>query len=107
MKGRNFGGVKVCVSGAAPLGGDLIHQVAKVFPNSFIGQGFGMTEGCTIAMLSPDIKISTPGSAGLLLPGVMAKVIKADGSLGKEGEQGELVIAGPGMALEYYSNPTA
>jgi 4-coumarate--CoA ligase len=103
MKGRNFPQVKFCLSGAAPLGGDLMNQMAKIFPNSFIGQGFGMTEGCTIAMLSPDRKIGTPGSAGMLIPGVEAKVLKADGSLGKEGEQGELVVAGPGIALGYHS----
>ena len=107
MKGRNFSQVKFCLSGAAPLGGDLMNQMTQVFPNSFIGQGFGMTEGCTIAMLSPDRKIGTLGSAGMLIPGVKAKVLKADGSLGKEGEQGELVVAGPGMALGYHSNPTA
>ena len=99
--------MKFLMSGAAPLGGDLMNRMARVFPNAFIGQGFGMTEGCTIAMPSPDQKIGNPGSAGLLIPGVMAKVLKADGSVGKEGEQGELVIAGPAMALEYYSNPTA
>jgi long-subunit acyl-CoA synthetase (AMP-forming) len=107
MKGRDFGQVKFLLSGAAPLGGDLMNQVAKIFPNAFIGQGFGMTEGCTVAMLSPDRKIGTPGSAGSLIPGVEAKILKADGSLGKEGEQGELIISGPGMALEYYSNPSA
>jgi len=84
-----------------------MNQMAKVFPNSFIGQAFGMTEGCSISMLSPERKIGTLGSAGVLIPGVEAKVLKADGSLGKEGEQGELIVAGPGMALEYYSNPTA
>jgi acyl-CoA synthetase (AMP-forming)/AMP-acid ligase II len=107
MKGRSFGQVKLCLSGAAPLGGELMIQMAKVFPNSFIGQGFGMTEACTIAMLSPDSKIGTLGSAGMLIPGVMAKVLKADGSFGKEGEQGELAVTGPGLALEYHSNPTA
>jgi len=83
-------------------------QTAKIFPNAVIGQGFGMTETSgTVSILDPDRKLGTLGSAGILIPGIFAKVVKPDGSLGKEGEQGELVVTGPSMALGYYENPTA
>ena len=67
-----------------------------------------MTETCaTVAMPDPDQKFGTLGSGGVLAPGILAKVVKPDGSFGKEGEQGELVVTGPAMALGYYKNPTA
>jgi len=57
--------------------------------------------------LQPDKKLGTIGSAGALIPGIVAKVVKSNGSLAMEGEQGELVVTGPSMALGYYENPTA
>ncbi|KAF9527756.1 amp dependent CoA ligase [Crepidotus variabilis] len=107
-KNRVFDHVKMVVSGAAPLSGDLMQQVTKIFPNASIGQGFGMTESAaTVSFIQADKKIGTIGSAGGLIPGIIAKVVKADGSLGKEGEQGELVIKGPANALGYLNNPKA
>jgi len=83
-------------------------QATKVFPNAAIGQGYGATETCTsVAMLQPNRKLGTIGSAGELLPGIVAKIVKADLTLAKEGESGELVVTGPSMALEYHGNEAA
>jgi len=68
----------------------------------------GLTEtSTTICAMQYDRKLGTIGSAGELIPGITAKVIKADGTLASEGERGELVVKGPAMALGYYENPTA
>jgi acyl-CoA synthetase (AMP-forming)/AMP-acid ligase II len=40
-KGRVFSHVKFLLSGAAPMSGDLMVQVSKMFPNAAIGQGYG------------------------------------------------------------------
>lgn len=58
-------------------------------------------------MLPPTQKIGTVGSAGQLIPGIRAKVVKEDGSLAREGEQGELIVTGPSMALRYINNEAA
>jgi 4-coumarate--CoA ligase len=58
-------------------------------------------------MVSPNVMMATVGSAGILLPGITAKVVKPDGSLAKEGEQGELIVKGPSMALGYFNNDAA
>jgi acyl-CoA synthetase (AMP-forming)/AMP-acid ligase II len=68
----------------------------------------GLTEtATTVSYLPPGRKMGTIGSAGVLIPGVVAKVVKPDGSLAAEGEPGELVVTGPSMAMGYYENPTA
>jgi 4-coumarate--CoA ligase len=68
----------------------------------------GLTETCTtVSMVPPDQKIGTIGSAGQLIAGLVARVVKADGSLAVEGEQGELVVTGPSMALRYLNNEQA
>ncbi len=58
-------------------------------------------------MLNPTTKIGTIGSAGRFIPGIVARVVKEDGSLAMEGEQGELVVRGPSMALRYHGNEKA
>ena len=68
----------------------------------------GMTETFTTVATSPnEEKVATPGSGGVLIPGMVARVVKPDGSLAREGEAGELVVTGPSMALGYYKNPEA
>jgi 4-coumarate--CoA ligase len=104
-----------------------MQQLHEVMPNASIGQGYGwlcspfillfslncldiigLTETCTsIAMMPPTKKLGTVGSAGQLLPGIIARVVKPDGTLASEGEQGELVVTGPSMSLGYYKNEAA
>lgn len=67
-----------------------------------------MTETCTIVALPRlDQKIGTLGSSGVLIPGIKARVIKADGSLAAYGEPGEFVVSGPSVALGYWNNEKA
>ncbi|KAJ6575367.1 amp dependent CoA ligase [Mycena capillaripes] len=107
-KNYDLSHVKFCISGAAPMSGELMNSVRKILPNAAIGQGYGMTETCTtVSLLGGRQKMGTPGCAGQLIPGVVARVVRPDGSPCKEGEQGELVVTGPSMALGYLNNEQA
>ncbi|KAJ7246274.1 phenylacetyl-CoA ligase [Mycena haematopus] len=108
VKNYDLTHVKYCISGAAPLSGELMNRVRKVIPNAVIGQGYGMTETCTtVSILGGRQQMGTVGSAGQIIPGISARVLRPDGSLCKEGEQGELVVTGPSMALGYLNNEAA
>ena len=52
-------------------------------------------------------KICTPGSAGRLLPGMIARVVKPDGSLAGFNELGQLAIKSDAIALGYLNNEDA
>lgn len=112
--------------GAAPLSAELTDSIVKILPQAFVGQGYGlypflqsslferlnsapgMTETSTgVSMMSISQKVGTLGSAGQLLSGVRARVIKADGTLAGVGEPGELMVTGPSMALRYLNNEKA
>nr|WHF58352.1 4-coumarate:CoA ligase [Ganoderma lucidum] len=100
--------VQFVACGAAPVSGELTDQLTKVLPNALVGQGYGMTETSTmITFCQLDKRIGTPGCAGLLIPGVEARVVKVDGTLAQFGEPGELHLRSPALSLGYYDNPTA
>ena len=120
--------VKFCMSGAAPLNGELCASLRPILPNAAIGQGYGNCsaswivvdcciwcsayEGLTecvgsVCLIPPDTKDATAGSAGRLLPGFKARVIKSDGTLAGEGERGQLFVTGPSVASYYLGNPAA
>lgn len=100
--------IRFLISGAAPLSAELVNQLMKVIPNAQIGQGYGLTETSTsLTMYSVDQKIGVPGSAGRLLPGVVARVVKPDGSLAGFNEPGELRVKTPSLALGYWNDERA
>jgi len=100
--------VRFLVCGGAPLPSGLYERIVELLPNAWVGQAYGLTETCAVVSLSPPTqRVHTPGSSGLLLPGVRARVVKRDGTLAKQGEQGELYVTGPSMALRYRNNEKA
>lgn len=100
--------IRFLISGAAPLSAELVNQLMKVIPDAQIGQGYGLTESCTsVTMYSVEQKIGIPGSAGQLLPGVVARVVKPDGSLAGFNEPGELRVKTPSLALGYWNDEQA
>ncbi|CDO68622.1 hypothetical protein BN946_scf184996.g53 [Trametes cinnabarina] len=100
--------IRMIIAAAAPLSAELTMQLVETFPDAAIGQGYGMTEtAAAVAVYPPWQKVGTPGSAGQLLPGTVAKVVKADGSLARINEPGELLVMGPQVTLGYYQNEQA
>ncbi|KAI0067072.1 phenylacetyl-CoA ligase [Artomyces pyxidatus] len=107
-KKYDLSSVRVAGFGAAPVSAELTNQLIAVIPQAVTGQGFGMTELATLTLMFPlEARHGIPGSAGRLMPGCVAKVVKSDGTLAKRGEPGEFVIKSPSVALGYFNNPTA
>lgn len=48
-----------------------------------------------------------PGSAGILYPGLEARILRSDGSDAEYNEPGELWVKGPTIALGYWNNEKA
>ncbi|KAH7926476.1 acetyl-CoA synthetase-like protein [Leucogyrophana mollusca] len=108
VKDYDFSHVRYLTIGAAPLSRELMERLVEIFPNAHIGQSYGTTESSTVITTFPlSKKRDLSGSAGQLLPGVVARVVRPDGSLADFDEPGELVAKTPSLALRYDGNPEA
>ncbi|KIK04117.1 hypothetical protein K443DRAFT_93794 [Laccaria amethystina LaAM-08-1] len=100
--------IRLIMCGAAPLSHELNQQLFSMFPDAHIGQGYGMTETCTVTTMWPiTSKRGKSGSSGVLIPGTVARVVKPDGSFAGYDESGELVVKSPSVALGYANNEQA
>ncbi|KAI8989130.1 hypothetical protein BD414DRAFT_486129 [Trametes punicea] len=67
-----------------------------------------MTEVATLITFTQlDERVGTLGCAGVLLPGMVARVVKHDGTLAGFDELGELHLKSPSLAIGYLNDPRA
>ena len=97
-----FPNVKNFPGGGAPKPVTLHAEVKAELGGSGIVSGWGLTEAPILSMgadTDPDDKLAT--SEGRAMPGVDLITVKADGSLAKSGEEGELRAKAPQLMLGY------
>ncbi|KAL0574613.1 hypothetical protein V5O48_007339 [Marasmius crinis-equi] len=94
----------LCASSALPR--ELYDTLVKTFPHMHIGQAFGATEVTGVTSMCPIDDKHNP-SCGTLIPGVIGKVVKPDGTLARTGEEGELLIQTMSPASGYVDNEAA
>ncbi|KAH8968370.1 hypothetical protein BDL97_03G124300 [Sphagnum fallax] len=94
-------------SGAAPLGKDLMQEVARLFPSLRIRQGYGLTETSGLVSVATVKKDNSHfGSCGSLAPDMEAKVVDvATGKSLPPNEVGELWVRGPNIMQGYLEKP--
>ncbi|KAI9474120.1 MAG: hypothetical protein EXX96DRAFT_529259 [Benjaminiella poitrasii] len=98
--------LRIGISGAAPLSGELGREVMTRLPNLKIKQGYGLTEISPAAIVEP-LDRTVDGSIGILLPNMLAKVVDENGKEVAQGERGELWLKGPNVMKGYLNNPEA
>ncbi|SPO37219.1 related to phenylacetyl-CoA ligase [Pseudozyma flocculosa] len=101
---------KVChfvMVGAAPLSDDLSRQFMRALPGIDWGQGYGMSETCTVTTMHPPGMDAVLGSAGRLISNTEARVVDAQGKDCGFDTPGELWIRGPQNTLGYSNNAKA
>lgn len=102
-----FTSVRLAVSGAAPLAGD----VAAAFRDRFgivLHQGYGLTEASPIVTTTAlSARPPQPGSIGPPLPGVSVRLVDPSGDDVLAGDPGELWVQGPNVFPGYWHDDRA
>jgi acyl-CoA synthetase (AMP-forming)/AMP-acid ligase II len=98
--------LRMVMSGAAPLSGELGEAAAKRL-GCTVMQGYGLTETSPVTHVNPRDR-NKPGTVGVLLPNTEGKIV--DVETGEEvaaGERGEVCMRGPQIMKGYLNDPDA
>ncbi len=98
--------LRVVVSGAAPLGGELADEASARIDCQVI-QAYGMTELSPASHVTP-LGEYRPGSVGVTVPNAEARIVHTDTGEDQDvGGEGELWIRGPMVMKGYLNNAEA
>ncbi|KAF9024465.1 hypothetical protein BDP27DRAFT_1387428 [Rhodocollybia butyracea] len=98
--------IRMVLCAGSSLTAELAEQLYKLLPMAQIGQAYGATEATGVVSIWP-VGQHHGISGGELIPGIVARLIKKDGSLAGYNEPGELHVKTPSAALGYYGNVKA
>jgi long-chain acyl-CoA synthetase len=98
--------LKVCITGGAAMPVEFIPVFEQKF-NVKIMEGYGLTEASPVASFSRLDMPQKPGSIGIPIPGVAAKIVDGEGRELPRGSVGELVLKGENIMKGYYKDEEA
>ena len=97
--------MRLFVSGSAPLPAHVLEAFRERYGHTIL-ERYGMTE--TLMNLSnPYAGERRPGTVGVPLPGISARILDEDGEPVADGEAGELHVRGPNVFAGYWRRPDA
>jgi long-chain acyl-CoA synthetase len=103
----SFAGVRLGLSGSAPLAAELVGRYAEI--GVALYEGYGLTEAAPVVTLNlvpdPDGAGWLPpkaGSVGRPLPGVDVRLVESDGELAEPGDLGYLEVRGANLFTGYW-----
>lgn len=104
-KRANLSSIKVCISGAAPLPGEVQAQFERISGAKLV-EGYGMTESSPVTHCNPVFGDRRTGTIGLPMSNTMAAVVDPDSwEFLPTGQIGEIVIKGPQVMKGYWQRP--
>ena len=107
VKKIDFSCLKFCMSGGAPLPGEVKRLFVEKTGCSNIGEGYGLTETSPVVAFNPSNGRLKGGSVGMPIPGTIVKIIDRDDGVSvlSVGQKGEICISGPQVMKGYYKRP--
>jgi long-chain acyl-CoA synthetase len=96
--------LRVCISGAAPLPVQVLHDFEAKFGIPLI-EGYGLSEASPVVTKNPISGRRKPGSIGLPIANVEVSVQDDDGRLLPHHTVGEICVRGGNVMLGYWNQP--
>jgi long-chain acyl-CoA synthetase len=98
--------VRIYVSGAAALPGEVLERFSKKFKKGKLLEGYGLSETSpVVAVNRPELQ--KPYSVGPALPGVEVKIVNDDLMEVPVGKAGEIIVKGDNVMQGYYKREDA
>ncbi|MGP3773495.1 4-coumarate--CoA ligase family protein [Streptomyces sp. SDT5-1] len=110
VEGHDLSSLRLVVSAAAPLDGELAHACARRLGLPTVGQAYGMTELSPGTHVVPhDAHHPPPGTVGKLIASTEMRIVSLDDPAKDvpPGEPGEILIRGPQVMKGYLGRPDA
>lgn len=101
---RNLSSLRMGLSGGASLPVEVLRQWEEQFKADII-EVYGLTESTGLVTANPVYGTRKPGSIGITVSGVEARVEGKDGQEQPDGEIGELIFKGPNATRGYFNLP--
>ncbi len=100
-------GVRLVWYGGDVFSAQHIDKLHKVFPNAQIGTAYGCTEifGLSHCYLYPRGQAVKKVLVGRPVDSIKQKILRDDGQPAREREEGQIFLAGPRVAMEYWRQP--
>ena len=94
------------VSGAAPMGPDLVVRATKTL-GCPVSQTWGLSETTGSVTISPWDEFEPDGSLSPLLPNIRLRIVDEDENDVEDGQEGEFIVQGPMVTKGYWKNEEA
>ncbi|GAC1322549.1 MAG: long-chain fatty acid--CoA ligase [Mycobacteriales bacterium] len=98
-------GLRLALFGGAPMPATLIAGMRSAMPDASFGNGYGMTETCSmITYLGGEEVVAKPHAVGRPLPLTELRIVSPETGLDAgPGETGEIVVRGGQVAIGYWT----
>jgi long-chain acyl-CoA synthetase len=105
-KSYDVSSLRFCITGGAAMPPEFILPFEKRFGVKVL-EGYGLTEASPVCTFTRPDMLQKPGSIGVVIPGVEAKIVDDCGKEAPAGESGELIIKGGNVMKGYYRDVEA
>jgi long-chain acyl-CoA synthetase len=97
--------VRICISGAAPLPGEILREFNEKVAGIPLLEGYGLSEASPVVSINPIRGPWKPGSIGIPIPDVEVSVQDEDGHILGPGATGEICVRGANVMVGYWNQP--
>ena len=98
--------LRLCITGGSTMPAEFFDTFEKKFGVRLV-EGYGLTEASPCCSFSRIDMVQKPGSIGIPIPEVEAKVVDDTGAELPSGMEGELAVRGPNVMKGYYKDEDA